>query len=331
MRHCQLLLITGMLLLATTSAWAAGTKKTPTQKKPALAPIPEPVITSSQQGPSAAPQTAQTSPAKPLQPAPPAVLSIIPAQGEPGINVILSGTGFTETTSAWLGTVEVRTRLLGPEQLSFELPQLSAGLYALFLKNNTGLTSKTYSFNVQPRKPVASAVTPEVITACAQDRDREVTVRGRNFGEDSSVLFDGAAIRSRFVSPEGLTFLVPPVAGGLHNIQVKNADETTSGTIALMIDARPEISSVTTGTEAVNYYELHLRGKNFQQGSTVIVDGRRVGTGIANPGDRDRVIYMDCGHLIYQRYPYDPTAKELRLQVVNSTGEQSSAISVSAP
>ena len=115
-----------------------------------------------------------------------------------------------------------------------------------------------------------------------------MTVRGRNFAEESSVLFDGAAVRSRYSSSETMVFSVPPVAGGLHNVQVKNQDETVSGTIALLIDARPEIVSVTTGTEAVNYYELHLRGKNFQQGSTVIVDGKRVGTGLAN-----RLLFMD--------------------------------------
>jgi hypothetical protein len=328
LRH---LLLTTSIVFVTASSMAAGTKRTATQKTPALAPIPTPTITSSQQGPTTAQQTAPPTEVKPAAPAPPAVLSIIPAQGEPGISVTLSGSGFTEATSAWLGTVEVRTRLLGPEQLSFELPQLAPGLYALFLKNKSGLTSKTYSFNVLPRKPVVTALNPETISACAQDRDREVTVRGRNFTEDASILFDGAAVRSRFISPEGMAFLAPSVAGGLHNIQVRNADETTSGAIALMVDARPEISNVTTGIEAVNYYELHLHGKNFQQASHVIVDGRRIGSGVANPGDRDRVIYMDCTHIIYLRYPYDPSAKELRLQVVNSSGEQSSAISVSAP
>lgn len=331
MRFRYLILAVFLVLNTALSATAAGTKKTFTTKKPVLATVPEPVITSSQQGSSATPQPAKTAETgKPL-PTPPAVLSIIPAQGEPGIGVILSGTGFNATTTVWLGTSEIRTRLLGAEQLSFELPQLAPGLYALFLKNSTGLTSKTYSFNVLPRKPVATSLAPESVSACSQDQEREVTVRGRHFAEDSSVLFDGAAVRSRFTSPEAMIFAVPPVAGGLHNVQVRNSDDTASGTIALLIDARPEITSVTTGTEAVNYYELHLRGRNFLQGSTVIVDGRRIGTGQANPGDRDRVIYMDCGHLIYQRYPYDPTAKELRLQVVNGNNEQSAAVSVSAP
>jgi hypothetical protein len=329
MRFRYLVLAVFLVVNTVLAASAAGTKKN-AAPKPTLATVPEPVITSSQQGPTAAPQSTKTAESPKPLPTPPAVLSIIPAQGEPGIGVILSGTGFNATTTVWLGTSEIRTRLLGAEQLSFELPQLAPGLYALFLKNGTGLTSKTYSFNVLPRKPVATALAPESISACSQDQEREVTVRGRNFAEDSSVLFDGAAVRSRFTSPEAMIFAVPPVAGGLHNIQVKNNDETTSGTIALLIDARPEITSVTIGTEAVNHYELQLRGKNFQQGSSVIVDGRRIGMGLANPGDRDRVIYMNCNHLIYQRYPYDPTAKELRLQVVNGN-EQSAAISISAP
>ena len=324
----QLALACCAVMIAILPAAAAGTKNS---RKATLAPIPAPTITTSQQGPAASPQP-QTKPAtaKPA-PLPPAVLSIIPAQAEPGTNITLSGSGFTETTSAWLGTVEVRTRQLGPEQLSLELPQLAPGLYALFLKNSSGLTSKTYSFTVLPRKPVISTLVPEAVSACSQEKEREVTIRGRNFTEDAIVLFDGAAIRSRHISPESMIFIVPAVAGGLHNIQVKNADDTASGPVALMIEATPEISSATPGTEGVNYYELHLRGKNFQQASTVIVDGRRIGTGQANPGDRDRVIYLDCGHLIYMRYPYDPTTKELRIQVVNSNGDQSAAISINAP
>jgi hypothetical protein len=331
MQFRQLLLVSAILLLTPLGAMAAGTKRTATQKNPPLAPIPLPTITASQQGPTATSQPDKAPPVKPPPLPPPAVLSIIPAQGEPGINVILSGSGFTDSTTAWLGTSEIQTRLLGPEQLSFELPQLAPGLYALFLKSKAGQTSKTYSFTILPRKPVAQALSPEVITACAQERDREVMIRGRNFTEESSVLFDGAAVRSRFISAEAVSFLAPPVAGGLHTVQVRNNDETLSAPLALMIDSRPEISSVTTGNEAVNYYELSLHGKNFQQGSTVIVDGRRIGSGLANPGDRDRVIYMNCNHLIYQRYPYDTSAKELRLQVVNGSGEQSSAVTVTAP
>ena len=320
----------GLLFLATATSLAAGTRTKLPTKQPPLAPMPAPTIITSQQGPAAAPagDKKPSADSRPL-PQPPAVLSIIPAQGEPGNSVILSGTGFSENATVWLGTQEIRARLLGAEQLSFELPLLAPGLYALFVKSSNGLTSKTYSFNVLPRKPVVTAITPESITACATER--EVTVRGRNFSEEASVLFDGAAVRSRFSSPEAMTFIVPPVAGGLHNVQIRNADDTTSGPIALLIDARPDVTSVSTGTQGVNYYELNLRGKNFQQGSTVIVDGRRIGTGLANPGDRDRVIYMDCEHLIYQRYPYDTTSKELRLQVVNANGEQSATVTINTP
>lgn len=320
-----------MLHLTATIACAAGTRTRKIPAAPAPPAASEALITVNQQGAAAtaAAETRVVAKRSADHVSPPALLSIIPSQGEPGTSVILSGPGFNESTTVWLGTNEIPTRVLGSEQISFEIPLLPSGVYALFVKNSTGVTSKTYSFNLLPRKPIITELVPETLVACSQERD--VTIRGKNFSEGAVVLFDGAAIRNRFVSPEQITVSIPAIAGGLHHVQLKNPDETVSTTMALMIDAQPEITSVSIGNEEVNFYELHIRGRNFQQGSNLIVDGRSIGTGIANPGDRDLVIYMDCNHLIYQRYPFSPVARELRIQVVNKGGAQSSTFTTSAP
>ncbi len=274
------------------------------------------------------------------------VLSIIPAQGEAGTSVILSGTGFTEKTSAFLGTQEIPTQLLGPKQLTFDIPKLPPGLYALFLKREDGTTSKTYNFALLPQKPVVTSLSPEKIDACATGRDRDVNVSGHNFLEKSQVLFDGAAIRTRFLSSDSLSFNVPQIPAGLHQVQVRNPEETSSGVLGLLIDAKPEIETISQGEEFVNYYNLIINGKNFQQGSALVImeersmeqmgsqlpmDVKRLYSGSANSTERERLIFLNCNRMIYQRYPYSTVLKNIRIQVVNPNGEDSSVMSISAP
>lgn len=270
-------------------------------------------------------------PASAEQPPPITILSIIPAQGEPGSTVSLAGAGFTEKTTAFLGSQEVPTRLTGPKQLSFDIPKLPAGLYAMFLKREDGTVSRSYNFTLLPAKPVALSLSPDRIYACASGREREVTVTGRNFQPGSQLLFDGAAIRSVFSSPENLSFSVPPVAGGLHQVQIINPEETASTVLALFLETKPEIESISQGNDYVTYYELIVNGRNFQQGAALLVDGQRLMVGTVNSLERDQVLYLDCTRIIYQRHPYDFTAKNFRVQVVNPGSEASNAVQVTAP
>lgn len=256
------------------------------------------------------------------------ILSIIPSQGEPGKRVNLMGTGFTADTQAWLGTAAVPTAVVSDRQIEFEIPRFDPGLYALYLKRPDGAISKIYNFPILAPKPVIDAITPDTVFGCAPDQERSVTLSGRNFQEYSAVLFDGGAIRSSYASPETLAFTVPHnVLGGQHNIQVKNPDDTVSGTVAFYIDMKPVIHAVHQGEERVNSYELILEGHNFQQGSAVVIDGRQVYNGT----DRDRTRFVNCTRIIYERYPYDRSIKSLKLQIVNPNGEESQIMAVSAP
>lgn len=272
-------------------------------------------------------------PAASPQDAAPAILSIIPAQAEPGDKVTIFGSNFGEQVSAFLGSVEIPARVIDAKQIEFTVPQLDAGLYALYLKRSDGVVGRAYNFSVLQQRPVLSSLSPDRISSCAQGAERDVTAGGRNFGETSLLLFDNASIKSRLVSSSAIVFRVPQVAaGGLHQIMVKNAPDNTSVPLALEIETRPEISQVTMGQEFVNYYELIIEGKNFIQNTALYVDGQRVGgAGGQDAAARERVIYVDCGRLIYQRFPYSPVAKEFRLQAVNPGNEGSQVINVNAP
>ena len=296
------LLLTALIAVTVAPSPAAPVKKS--QKKPAPVPPKEELAT------------------------PYTILSIIPSQGEPGKRVNLMGSGFSADTLAWLGTAAVPTGVINDRQIEFEIPKVAPGLYALYLKRPDGVISKIYNFPILAPKPVIDAINPDTVFGCAPDQERIATVSGRNFQESSSILFDGGAIRSMYTSSEALSFTVPHnVLGGQHNIQVKNPDDVVSGTVAFYIDMKPVIHTVQQGEERVNNYELILEGHNFQQGSSVVVDGRQV----YNSTDRDKSRFVNCSRIIYERYPYDRSPKTLRIQIVNPNGEESPVVTVTAP
>jgi hypothetical protein len=260
------------------------------------------------------------------------ILSIIPAQGEPGMTVTLNGTGFTDKTVAYLGSVGMATKVTSPRILTFEIPDLPPGLYALYVKREDGASSKAYNFTLQAQKPVVTGISPEVVYNCGMGRERDVTISGRNFREGGQVLLDGAVIGSRLLGKDAIAFAAPALlASGLHQIQVKNPTDEVSAAMALFINSRPEVLNVSRGGDFVNYYELIIEGRNFLQGSMLVVDGARLATGDVVPGGRERLIFVDCSRLVYQRHPYDSALKNFTIQVVNPNGEESPVVSVNAP
>jgi hypothetical protein len=260
-----------------------------------------------------------------------AILSISPSKAEPGMGVILYGSGFTDSTRAFIGNKEAQTTVDGPRQLSFEIPDLMPGLYALFLRREDGTRSKVYNFTVIPRTPVVESLSPDRIISCSSGSDRQVHIVGRNFQENSQVLFDGAVIKSRFESSESISAPIPPVAGGLHTIQVSSPGGTLSSVMALIIDSKPLITSVTQGESYVNYYNLIIEGQNFKSNSMLVVDGKSMSASSVNPFSREKVRFVDCTRIIYERHPYDSDVKSFDVQVINATGEESPVFQVSAP
>ncbi|MBU5636038.1 IPT/TIG domain-containing protein [Geomonas sp. Red69] len=263
--------------------------------------------------------------------APLGVLSILPAQGEPGTTVTLNGTGFTSATRVVLGSREIPAQAVGGRIMTFEIPELPPGAYALFLKREDGATTRPFNFVLQAQKPVVSSLIPDTVTSCATGREREVLVNGANFRNGTRVILDGAVVTTRFISPVMLAFTTPTLPAGMHQVQVRNPADALSTALALFIDAKPEIANVSVGREFVNYYELIVSGRNFQQNSVLVVDGKRLATGKQLVGEREQLVYGGCNQITYLRFPYDPTLKEITLQVVNQNGEESALFTISAP
>lgn len=263
--------------------------------------------------------------------APVAILSIIPSQAEPGMTVTLYGSGFTDATRVFLGNSEAPSQIVGPRQLSFHIPDVAPGMYGLYVKREDGAISKVYRFSVTPRTPVIHAVSPEKIYACDRDGTDEVHISGSNFQDGSQVLFNGAVIKSRYLSPESIVVRIPRLAGGLHTIQVRNPGGTVSSNVAFFIDSKPEITSITQGDDYVNHYDLIIEGRNFGSNSTVVVDGKSMTPSSVNWADREKVVFVNCNRIVYKRFPYDFDVKRFTVQVINPNGESSAAVEVSAP
>lgn len=258
----------------------------------------------------------------------PMILSIVPSQAEPGSLVTLALTQLPDDMTLLLGGEEISWKAIDKRRVSFILnAKTKPGQYSLSVRPGNGPT-RSYAFTVIPIKPVALSISPDRITSCAGDEVREVTVTGRNFTATSQLLFDGAIIRSRILPPDIIRFTAPSARGGLHQVAIKNGDMTTTA-LGLSIITAPEISAVTIGNDYVSSYELMIEGDNFQQTSTLLVNGTRIDTAGTLQGER--LVYIDCTKIIYQRRPYSSTPKELRLQVVNPDGEASRTVLVSAP
>jgi hypothetical protein len=272
----------------------------------------------------AAPQASRTS----MRPGGVAVFSIVPSQAEPGSQVIVSLTSIQDGMDLLLSGSEVSWRALDDRRITFTIdPETPPGQHSLSVRGRDG-TTRSYAFSVVPLKPVAVSIAPDRITSCADNDAREITLTGRNFLPSSQLLFDGAVIRSHVLTTDRIRFTAPVTRGGLHQVAVKNGEYTTTP-LGLAIITAPELTNVSIGTDQVNSYELLISGSNFQQTSALLVNGTRIDTAGTPQGEQLHV--LDCTRMVYRRLPYSSTPKELRLQVVNPTGETSQTVTVSAP
>lgn len=258
----------------------------------------------------------------------PTAVSIVPARVEPGGTLVITLASAIPDISVQLGGNTVAAVLQDDRTVLVKVPAtLQPGQYVLTLRAG-GSASRSYSVTILSLKPEALSLEPDRITRCFSQGNSTVTLRGRHFSELSRLLFNGAIIRSRYQGPEEISFDPPPVAGGLHQVAVKNGD-AVSQPVGLMVVTEPLLHTVSIGADQVNRYELIIEGDNFQQNSVVLVDGARVGASGADPAER--LIFVDCTRLIYQRRPTTSTPRELRLQVANPSGGASRTEIVVAP
>lgn len=255
------------------------------------------------------------------------VLSVVPSRAAAGESVVITGSGITPGVQIKLGDLDVPFRQINQRQIEFQIPaETPPGLYALVIQEPDG-TRRSLAYTVLSGRPVITGITPERIAVCSSGSGRNVTVRGRNFAAATQLLFDGAIIGSQTVSSDEIVFVLPTVAGGLHQVAVRNGS-LVSVPFGLQVADGPEINNISVGNNMVNSYELIIDGYNFTPATQVVVNGAVVGGSVTQT---ERVIFHDCTRLVYRRQPVLSTPSELRINLLNPGGQSSSVQVISAP
>jgi trimeric autotransporter adhesin len=201
--------------------------------------------------------------------------------------VAVVGTGFVPTTVIQVGGSARTTTYISATQVNVTLNAsdvAAAGSLSLTAVNASpgGGTSTATALAVNNPVPTVSTVSPRTVLTGANPTI--VTITGTNFVGASSVLLNGAAVATTFVSPTQLTFsMASQATAAIDTLAVSNP--TPGGGIvaagdlfALVPTSAPTITSVSptqfTAGSAATF--LYVYGTNFLQ---EVGTGNYVGTG----------------------------------------------------
>lgn len=267
------------------------------------------------------------------------ITSVSPSSASPGEAVTLTGGPFAAGIVVRLGETPVRPDRLDKGRLTFTVPALPPGDYLLQVVERRGQPPRQiFNLRVTAPQPVITALSPATIDICRIQHGTRLSVSGR-FPPGTRILLDGAVVASG--SDGEVSFQLPPLKSGLHQIEAMGPDGRRSLAHPLVIDSAPRIFGIREGADFVTSYEVTIDGENFLFESTLVVNDVPVNPSLAVQGrenippellpGKDSVRYVDCNTLVYLRHPYSREPKAVTLQVVNPGGEQSQVYQVSIP
>lgn len=263
------------------------------------------------------------------------ITAISPSTTVPGALVRVSGGPFDDETRVLLGDQSLRPETWTERELIFSVPELPEGDYRLTLADGSGGNQPAFILRVGTERPEIRTLDPDRLDLCAGGGERRISVSGQALAAGVRLLVDGAQLPAERLSASRIDFTLPDLAAGMHQVEVVNPDGQRSLPYALMIDGQPEIFSVTLGADQVVAYELIIRGRNFPAQANLLVNGTPVNRALAlagkQGGGRDEVRYVDCGTLIYTRYPLSREPLPLTLTVVGPGGEGSAPYQITSP
>ncbi len=127
--------------------------------------------------------------------------------GKPGTIITLSGSGFTSTNNTiYFGTTHAVEKAVSKtgQEITFQIPQISKGIYYIFVKNARGESEKD-SFFV-----VTDGVTPVPKTeSVILTSNKEVVIHGTGFIKTGNMVRTGTGVYEGIVSVDGKTITVP--------------------------------------------------------------------------------------------------------------------------
>lgn len=263
------------------------------------------------------------------------ITAVSPSTAVPGASVTLTGGPFAAGDTVLIGDRRLAATAMTPTRLTFTVPPLASGVYALAVEHAGERSAHNFQLRVTQPPPRISLLSPATLDSCASGSERQVTVSGSDFLPGANLLLDNTAIAIDQLSTTEIVFTLPAVKPGLHQVQVINPNNQRSLPHGLFLSSTPEITAVQSGADNVVNYDLILQGKNFLFNSQLTVNDVAVGKPLADISPdgsvRETLRYVDCTTMIYTRRPFLREARELSLQVVNPGGEQSNVYQLTTP
>jgi hypothetical protein len=263
------------------------------------------------------------------------ITAVVPSTAGPGASVTLTGGPFAAGDVVLIGDRRLAAASLAPTRLTFAVPALPSGVYALAVERAGARSTHDLQLRVVQPPPRITLLTPATLDSCNLASERQITVSGSHFRPGSQLLLDNTVLPVEKLAESEIVFTLPTMTPGLHQVQVVNPDNQRSLPHGLFLSSTPEITAVQNGADNVVDYELILQGKNFRVDSLLTANGGAVGKTLGNISAdgsvRETMRYVDCTTLIYTRRPFLREPHELSLQIVNPGGEQSNVYQLTAP
>lgn len=182
----------------------------------------------------------------------PTITSIAPAQGTAGTQVTVSGSGFGPTADDLrlsFGTTIVPVTPVSASTLTFTVPTMPAGTYAITLRTRGGIATSPTAFQITSPPPTLTSISPSSVPAGGAAFT--MTLSGSDFVSGSTVVAGATTLATTFVSPSSLSAEVPAAViatAGTVNVHVVNPAPGggTSNDLQLTVTSTgPTVTSVT--------------------------------------------------------------------------------------
>ena len=214
-----------------------------------------------------------------IVPPAPILRSIIPGVvivGSGQFTMFLTGLNFAPGAAVVLDGTSVATSFISAEDLTATVPAsftAAAGAHAVTVRNSDGKQSNSTTFEVVPPATVITSISPA--NAIAGGADIAMLVRGANFKNNATVIFDGEDLATTYKTSSELVAQVRAsliTDPGVYAVSVRNPDEAPSNDAVFQVfpDA-PLIGSLDPASviEGSGEVTVTIVGGKFQRGAVV--------------------------------------------------------------
>ena len=230
------------------------------------------------------------SPGVPVGLSAPNITSITPTSAATGTTptITVNGTNFVSSSVVQFNGTNLTTTYVSSTQLTAKLTTTNTangGVYPITVVNPGNVTSNSVSFTLNFSVPTFSSVSPNSIPQGSGNTT--VSISGYGIYSATTVLVNGTAVSSTYVSARALTAVIPAsdlTSVGTLSLKLKNPTPGggTSSALSVTVTASapaPTVASInpTSGT-AGSSFTLTVTGTNFVSGSTIQWNGTGIAT-----------------------------------------------------